>query len=136
MATTSKNKTYIEAVGRRKTAVARVRLFPAKKSAYVFNGRDIASYFPTENLRSIATEAIAKIKEAGHYEVSVLAKGGGLRSQAEAARHGIARALVKANEELRKDLKKAGFLKRDPRSKERKKFGLKKARRAPQWSKR
>jgi len=139
MATTPKEKTkterYIEAVGRRKTAIARVRLTPASKNSFKINERDLALYFPTEELHKIVEEAINKAK-AGNFNVSVHLKGGGIHSQAEAVRHGIARALVKHDELSKTKLKSAGFLKRDPRAKERRKFGLKKARKAPQWSKR
>jgi small subunit ribosomal protein S9 len=126
---------YIEAVGRRKTAVARVRLTPASKNSFKVNDRDLASYFPTEELRKITEDAITRSK-AGTFEVSVYLKGGGVHSQAEALRHGMARALVKHDESSKIKLKTAGFLKRDPRAKERRKFGLKKARKSPQWSKR
>jgi len=126
---------YIEAVGRRKTAIARVRLTPASKNTFKVNDRDLASYFPTEELRKIVEEAVNKVK-AGTFNISVHVKGGGIHSQAEALRHGVARALVKHDESTKSKLKVAGFLKRDPRSKERRKFGLKKARKAPQWSKR
>ena len=95
----------------------------------------MVSYFPTEELRKIVEEADSKVK-AGNFDISVHIKGGGVHSQAEAVRHGIARALVKFDETLRTKVKVTGLLKRDPRSKERRKFGLKKARKAPQWSKR
>ena len=130
-----KKERYIEAVGRRKTAIARVRLTPAAKTSFKINERDLASYFPTEELRKVVEEAINKAK-SGSFNVSVHTKGGGIHSQAEAVRHGIARALVKSDENSKTKLKTAGFLKRDPRAKERRKFGLKKARKAPQWSKR
>ncbi len=126
---------YIEAIGRRKTATARVRLTPASKNTFKINERDLASYFPTEELRKIVEEAMGKVK-TGNFSVSAHMKGGGIHSQAEALRHGIARALVKHDESSKTKLKTAGFLKRDPRAKERRKFGLKKARKAPQWSKR
>lgn len=129
-----KKDRYFEAVGRRKTAVARVRLTKATKNTFVINKRDLNSYFPTEELQSIVKEAL--LQNDDKFFVSVLLKGGGQKSQAEAMRHGVSRALVEYNAEFRTKLKKAGFLKRDPRMKERKKFGLKKARRAPQWSKR
>ena len=129
------NERYIEAVGRRKTAIARVRITPAAKNSFKINDRALASYFPTEELRKIAEEAMEKVK-AGAFSVSAHMKGGGIHSQAEALRHGISRALVKFEQTLRSKLKVAGFLKRDPRAKERRKFGLKKARKAPQWSKR
>jgi len=126
---------YTEAVGRRKTASARVRITPSSKTTFKINDRDLASYFPTEELRKIIEEATAKIK-LGSFEISAHIKGGGVHSQAEAMRHGIARALVKYDETSRVKVKVAGLLKRDPRAKERRKFGLKKARKAPQWSKR
>ncbi len=130
-----KMEKYVEAVGRRKTATARVRITPASKNSFKINDRDLASYFPTAELRKIVEEALNKIKNI-NFNVSVHIKGGGVHSQAEAVRHGIARALVKYDENSKTKLKTAGFLKRDPRAKERRKFGLKKARKAPQWSKR
>jgi len=135
---TIKEKTterYTEAVGRRKTASARVRITPSSKNTFKINDRDLASYFPTEELRKIVEEAVGKLK-AGTFDITVHVKGGGIHSQAEAVRHGIARALVKYDETSRTKMKTAGLLKRDPRAKERRKFGLKKARKAPQWSKR
>jgi small subunit ribosomal protein S9 len=126
---------YTEAIGRRKTASARVRITPASKNTFKVNDRDLVSYFPTEELRAIVEEATNKVK-IGNFEISAHIKGGGIHSQAEAMRHGITRALVKFDESSKTKLKSAGFLKRDPRSKERRKFGLKKARKAPQWSKR
>jgi small subunit ribosomal protein S9 len=135
-ASKSKEK-YIEAVGRRKTAVARVRITPASKTSYSINGKDLDNYFPAEEHRVIARDAFSKTKsDTLKFEVSALIKGGGIHAQAEALRHGISRALVLHDQDLRKKLKEAGFIKRDPRSKERRKFGLKKARKAPQWSKR
>ena len=127
---------YIEAVGRRKTSTARVRLTPASKESSVINGKDVPTYFPTLELQKIVNEATEKSKVAGKFMVTVRVIGGGIHSQAEAVRHGLSRALVAFDEETRKRLKKLGFLKRDPRMKERRKFGLKKARKAPQWSKR
>lgn len=125
---------YIEAVGRRKTSVARVRLFPHSKNDFVINEKTLQSYFPTQEMRLIAETPLTESKET--FKVSAHISGGGIHSQSEALRHGIARALVIHKVELRKDLKKAGHLKRDPRAKERRKFGLKKARKAPKWSKR
>lgn len=125
---------YIESVGRRKTSVARVRITPATKASFLVNDKELASYFPTKEMCVLVEQPLADIKEK--FKVTAKINGGGIHSQAEAMRHGIARALVKNSEELRKSLKKAGYLKRDPRSKERRKFGLKKARKAPQWSKR
>ncbi len=126
---------YTEAIGRRKTSVARVRITPASKNSFKINDRDLASYFPTEELRKIAEVAIVEAK-AGSFAVSAILKGGGVHSQAEALRHGISRAIAGTDIKNREVLKKAGFLKRDPRMKERRKFGLRKARKAPQWSKR
>jgi small subunit ribosomal protein S9 len=130
-----KTERYTEAVGRRKTSVARVRLTPASKNTFKINDRDLADYFPTEELRKIVEEAVDMVK-AGAYSISAHVKSGGIHSQAEAVRHGIARALTECEETLKTTLKSAGFLRRDPRAKERRKFGLKKARKAPQWSKR
>lgn len=126
---------YIEAVGRRKTAVARVRLIPANKTSFNVNDKDLATYFPTAELQHVAESPFKKV-EAGSFQVSAKIKSGGIHSQAEALRHGISNALLKHDEVLRKTLKAEGFIKRDPRAKERRKFGLKKARKAPQWSKR
>jgi small subunit ribosomal protein S9 len=127
---------YIETVGRRKTAIARVRITPAAKGSCTVNGQDSDSYFKTDQLRLIATEAIATAKLGVKFKITANIHGGGSNGQAEALRHGIGRALVEYDQELRKKIKSAGFLKRDPRAKERRKFGLKKARKAPQWSKR
>lgn len=129
-------KKYIETIGRRKTSTARVRLTPAAKASYVINEKELAVYFPTEELQKVVTDPFTILEGKNLYAVSVKVVGGGIHSQAEAVRHGIARALVKENEEDKTKLKQEGFLKRDPRSKERRKFGLKKARKAPQWSKR
>src|SRR5690606_21693413 len=115
---------YIEAVGRRKTSVARVRLTPSSKMSYVINGKNIDDYFPTDGLRLITRSPFDKSKISQKFSVSVLVRGGGSNSQAEAIRHGISRVLVEHDAELRKILKKSGFLKRDSRTKERKKFGL------------
>lgn len=127
---------YFEAVGRRKTATARVRLFPGTKIGYDINGKDVETYFPVREMRLIATSAISGSKTNSKFFVSAKIKGGGLAGQAEALRLGIARALLVSDIELRGRLKKLGYLKRDPRAKERRKFGLKKARKSPQWSKR
>ena len=131
---------YIQAVGRRKNAIARVRLTEAAKTSFLINDRrDLASYFPTAELQKIVTEAFTLSRDGAntlHFSVTAHINGGGIAGQAVALRHSIARALITLNKELRPKLKKAGFLKRDPRTKERRKFGLKKARKAPQWSKR
>jgi small subunit ribosomal protein S9 len=131
----AEEKKYIETVGRRKTSIARVRITEAAKTSYTINDREIADYFPTAELQRVATDALNAVK-AGKYKVTVLLKGGGISSQAVALRLGVARARIIVDKEFRGKLKKDGFLKRDPRAKERRKFGLKKARKAPQWSKR
>ena len=123
-------------MGRRKTSVARVRLHPASKMSFIINDKDVADYFPTEEMRLIVTAPFKTSAVLDKYKVTIKVMGGGIHSQSEAISHGIARALVKADENMRKVLKSAGMLKRDPRAKERRKFGLKKARKAPQWSKR
>ena len=132
----AKDTRYIEAVGRRKTSTARVRITPAKTNEITVNGKVSDEYFPTDVLRGHVTQPLAVEDLEQHFTISVHVKGGGISSQSEAVRHGLARALIKFEETLRKPLKSAGYLKRDPRMKERRKFGLKKARRAPQWSKR
>jgi small subunit ribosomal protein S9 len=134
MATTDKKK-YIETIGRRKTSSARVRITPSTKMSYVINNKELATYFPTDELQKVVTDPFTTTEKMT-YSVSVKVTGGGIHSQAEAVRHGIARALVVEDEADKTKLKQAGFLKRDPRSKERRKFGLKKARKAGQWSKR
>ena len=132
----TKTNNYIGAIGRRKTSTARVRLTEAAKTAMVVNDKPLDAYFATKELVKIAMEALHKTKDVKDYSVTVIVKGGGIHSQAEAIRHGIARALVKANDAHKTEIKKMGFLKRDPRAKERRKFGLKKARKSSQWSKR
>lgn len=127
---------YIETVGRRKTSIARVRLTPSIKASFIVNGKSVEDYFTVAEQRAIVMAAISEMKLEQKFVVTVKVSGGGVNSQAEAIRHAIARALITFDLTLRKDLKKAGYLKRDPRAKERRKFGLKKARKAPQWSKR
>ena len=124
-----------QAVGRRKKAIARVRLIPGD-GKIVINGREIDNYFGLETLKMTVRQPLALTSLEGRYDVLVNVCGGGLYGQAGAIRHGISRALIKADPELRPAVKKAGFLTRDPRMKERKKYGLKAARRAPQFSKR
>lgn len=136
MAAKTKEEKYIETVGRRKEAVARVRLAPAARTAVTVNKKDASDYFPTEPLRVTALEPFLKVTLPAQFSVSVHVRGGGIAGQAVAVRHAISRALLEYDKELRGTLKKEGFLKRDPRAKERRKFGLKKARKAPQWSKR
>ncbi|MCX7694325.1 MULTISPECIES: 30S ribosomal protein S9 [Caloramator] len=121
--------------GRRKTSVARVRLVPGEGNI-VINKRDIDNYFGLETLKVIVKQPLVLTGTLDKYDVLVNVHGGGFTGQAGAIRHGIARALVQADADLRPVLKKAGFLTRDPRMVERKKYGLKKARRAPQFSKR
>lgn len=127
---------YWEAVGRRKTSVARVRLFTRGRKEFLVNDKPYREYFPTLDLEQIASAALSKMNTLDRFRVLVKVRGGGYHSQAEAVRHATARVLVEFNFNFRKRLKKAGYLTRDPRMRERKKFGLKRARRAPQWSKR
>ncbi len=127
-------KVEYSAVGRRKQAVARVRLVPGDGKVVV-NKRDIDNYFGLETLKMTVRQPLV-LTSTTSFDVMVNVNGGGISGQAGAIRHGIARALCKADPELRGALKKAGFLTRDPRMKERKKYGLKAARRAPQFSKR
>ncbi len=136
MATASKG-IYIEGIGRRKTATARVRLTPAKETTITVNSRPIAEYFKHAALQK-NLQAVLETKDAGieHYTVSVKVLGGGLSAQSDAIKLGIARALVEEKASRRSPLKKEGYLKRDQRSVERKKFGLRKARKRPAWSKR
>ena len=133
---TTKTNKYIEAVGRRKTSVARVRITPGAKSGFIVNEKELEAYFPTKELQNTVRDPIGKSGAADKFAVTAKVSGGGIHAQAEAIRHGLSRALVAHDEEIRNSLKKLGFLKRDPRAKERKKFGLKKARKAPTWSKR
>jgi len=121
--------------GRRKHAVARVRLVPGDGKITI-NGRDIDDYFGMETLKLITRQPLVLTNTVNKFDVLVNVRGGGYTGQAGAIRHGISRALLEADKGLRPVLKKAGFLTRDPRMKERKKYGLKKARRAPQFSKR
>ncbi len=128
-------KVQYRGTGRRKKSIARVRLVPGDGNISV-NKRDIEEYFNFDTLKVIVKEPLVITDTLNKYDVIVDINGGGFTGQAGAIRHGISRALIKADEELRPILKKAGFLTRDPRMKERKKYGLKKARRAPQFSKR
>jgi small subunit ribosomal protein S9 len=129
------SKVQFWGTGRRKKAVARVRLV-AGKGAIIVNKRELDTYFGLDTLKNIVRQPLELTETLGKYDVLVNVQGGGFTGQAGAIRHGIARALTKADESLRPALKKAGFLTRDPRMKERKKYGLKAARRAPQFSKR
>ena len=127
---------YVEAVGRRKTAIARVRATEATKTSFKINDRALEDYFKTAELQGIVNAPLAREGFSGKYAVTVHVVGGGVHAQAEAVRHGLSRILVKENKDEKTELKKLGFIRRDPRKKERKHFGLKKARKASQWSKR
>ncbi len=131
-----KTKNYYEGVGRRKTAVARVRLTPATKNTVSVNGKTFEEYFQTEEFRSIVMDSHAASGLKQSFDVSVMVSGSGPHAQAEAVRHGMARAILGYDENLKGVLKEAGFIKRDGRAVERKKPGLKKARKGPTWSKR
>ncbi len=128
-------KIQYQGTGRRKTSIARVRLVPGE-GKIVINKRDIDEYFALETLKMMVRQPLVLVEATDRFDVLVNVHGGGTTGQAGAIRHGISRALVKSDEELKPALKKAGFLTRDPRMVERKKYGLKGARRAPQFSKR
>ena len=129
-------KPYFYGTGRRKSSVARVHLFPNGTGSITINGRDVEEYFGLETLKMVVRQPLNTTGLIGKVDVNVTVAGGGVTGQAGAIRHGIARALLLVNEEYRPVLKAAGLLTRDPRMKERKKYGLKAARRAPQFSKR
>ncbi len=129
------SKPYFYGTGRRKSSVARVRVY-AGNGNITINGRDIDDYFGLETLKLIVRQPLNLTDTLGKFDIVCTVAGGGVTGQAGAIRHGLSRALLQYNEELRPALKKAGFLTRDPRMKERKKYGLKAARRAPQFSKR
>ena len=129
-------KKYNYGTGRRKSSVARVRLFENGTGSIIINGRDIDDYFGLETLKLVVRQPLAALGLADKVDLIVTVTGGGVSGQAGAIRHGLSRALVTLNPEFRPSLKAAGFLTRDPRMKERKKYGLKGARRAPQFSKR
>ena len=131
----SKNP-YMYGTGRRKSSVARVHLFPNGTGKITVNGRDIEEYFGLETLKMVVRQPLNATNTLGKVDIVATVEGGGVSGQAGALRHGISRALLLVNPEFRPILKKAGFLTRDPRMKERKKYGLKGARRAPQFSKR
>ena len=128
-------KPYFYGTGRRKSSVARVRLFPSTGNI-IINGQDIDKYFGLETLKLIINQPFDVTDTRGKFDIVANVKGGGFSGQAGAIRHGVSRALLLADDSFRAPLKKAGFLTRDPRMKERKKYGLKAARRAPQFSKR
>ena len=129
-------KPYLYGTGRRKSSVARVRLFEGGNGTITINGRDIDDYFGLETLKLLVRQPMVTTETLGKVDIVATVAGGGVSGQAGALRHGIARALLQVNEEYRTALKRAGFLTRDPRMKERKKYGLKAARRAPQFCKR
>ncbi len=131
----TKQASQIIATGRRKKSIARVRLFPGT-GKYVVNGREMGQYLQSDTLLLVAKQPFEITNTSDKYDIIVRVVGGGVSGQAGAICHGIARALVKASETYKKELKDAGLLTRDPRMKERKKYGLKKARKAPQFSKR
>ncbi len=127
---------FTETIGRRKTASARVRAIPASKTKIVVNGKPLEEYTKLPVLQGVIKSPLTAIEDAQAFDITVVVNGGGIRAQAEAIRHGISRLLVEKNTDVRPTLKKLGYLKRDPRKKERKKPGLLKARKSPQWSKR
>ncbi|MDD4989946.1 MAG: 30S ribosomal protein S9 [Candidatus Pacebacteria bacterium] len=129
-------KKYFEAVGRRKNATARVRLFTQNKKGIEVNGKPYQDYFKTSFLQKMVVSPLEKLRCQDKFGFVVKVKGGGISGQAGAVRHAISRTLVSLNPYFKKRLKKSGYLTRDSRMRERKKFGLKRARRAPQWSKR
>ena len=129
-------KPYHYGTGRRKSSVARVHLFPNGTGSITINGRDIDEYFGLDTLKMVVRQPLNTTDTNGKVDIVATVVGGGVSGQAGAIRHGVARALFQMNEEFRPALKSAGFLTRDPRMKERKKYGLKAARRAPQFSKR
>ena len=129
-------KKYFYGTGRRKSSVARVRVYENGTGSIIINGRDINDYFGLDTLKLVVNQPLVTADLVGKVDVVVTVAGGGVSGQAGAIRHGISRALLVANAEYRPTLKAAGFLTRDPRMKERKKYGLKAARRAPQFSKR
>lgn len=133
--TTTKDTAVNRALGRRKEAAARVRLISASQE-FVVNNKPLATYFSNKIDQALIVEPLKLVGLFETFGVTVKVAGGGVRGQAVAVRHGIARALVRLNPDYRKTLKAIGFLRRDPRSKERKKFGLKRARKSAQWSKR
>ncbi|WP_153506497.1 30S ribosomal protein S9 [Cumulibacter manganitolerans] len=135
MTTTTVADKPVQTVGRRKEAIVRVRLVPGT-GKFSLNGRELENYFPNKVHQQLIKEPFVTLEKEDQYDVVALLKGGGITGQAGALRLGIARALIDLDSEDRPPLKKAGFLTRDPRVKERKKYGLKKARKAPQYSKR
>ncbi len=129
-------KPYFYGTGRRKSSVARVHVYPNGSGSITINNRSLDNYFGLDTLKLIVRQPLVTTETTDKVDIVATVTGGGVTGQAGAIRHGIARALLSVNEEFRPALKKAGFLTRDPRMKERKKYGLKAARRAPQFSKR
>lgn len=127
---------YFSGTGRRKTSIARVRLYTKGDKTIVVNDKKFEEYFTSDSLQKVVLSSLDRMNSISKFKITVVVNGGGIHSQAEAVRHGIARALTVFNPEFRRRLRKSGYLTRDQRMKERKKFGLKRARRAPQWSKR
>ncbi len=130
------NRKFIYAIGRRKSAIARIRLYAKGAGTFVVNGKPLVNYFPTAILQQAAIRPLTVANMADQYDAVVDVIGGGPRGQSDAMKLAVARALVKSDAGYKITIKKAGLLTRDPRVKERKKFGLKRARRAPQWAKR
>ncbi len=131
-----KNIKYSEEIGKRKTAVARVRMWNEKGKDFLVNKKSLKDYFQSDELQQVVLTPLVKLDCENKFKFEVVVRGGGIQAQAEAIRHGISKALVNFDPTSRLRLKKAGFLTRDSRRRERKKFGLKRARRAPQWRKR
>ncbi|KKR04439.1 MAG: 30S ribosomal protein S9 [Parcubacteria group bacterium GW2011_GWC2_39_14] len=131
-----KKQEYLYAVGKRKTAVAQVRVYKKGDGKFLVNDKDVTKYFPSAELLERVKSPLVLAGQIDKLDITVKTKGGGIAGQADAVRHGISRALLMLNPNFRKPLKKAGFLTRDARIKERKKPGLKRARKAPQWTKR
>jgi len=136
VAADKKKQDYLYAIGRRKTAVAQVRLYKKGEGKFIVNEKEMPVFFSTKELQDRALASLVTVGQDGKLDVTVKVVGGGKVAQAEAVRHGLARTLIQLNPNFRKPLKKAGFITRDARKKERKKPGLKGARRAPQWTKR
>ena len=140
----NRGEKYYEAVGRRKESIARVRMYTRKatdiasedKALITVNGKDYREYFTEANLWEIVESPLKKLKSINRFKATVVVRGGGKSGQADAIKHGLARTLVDFDGNFRKKLKKSGYLTRDPRAKERRKYGLKKARKAPRWAKR
>lgn len=131
-----KKQEYLYAVGKRKTSIAQVRVYKKGEGKFIVNEKEMKKYFPTAELQERAMSPLELVGQTDKLDVTVKVLGGGSTGQAEAVRHGISRALLLLNPNFRKPLKKAGYLTRDARKKERKKPGLKKARKSPQWKKR